>query len=78
MDYWGRPKGMLAPPSQIIGGSGPPGLPLFLRQCISKNKSLRFIALDELISKSILGIALPLYAGGFPLSSLTGVHVCQC
>ena len=27
----GGPKGMLAPPSQIIGGPGPPWPPLFLR-----------------------------------------------
>ena len=30
VDYWGGPKGMLAPPSQIIGGAWPP---LFLRLC---------------------------------------------
>ena len=29
----GGPKGMLAPPSQIIGGAWPPWPPLFLRLC---------------------------------------------
>ena len=29
----GGPKGMLAPPSQTIGGAWPPWPPLFLRLC---------------------------------------------
>ena len=34
MDYWGGPKGMLAPPPKLLGGPGPPWTPLFLRLCI--------------------------------------------
>ena len=27
MDYWGGPKGMLAPPLKLLGGLAPPGPP---------------------------------------------------
>ena len=48
MDYWGGPKGMLAPPLKLLGGGpGPPWPPLFLRLCwmtgIGEEGDLKFV-----------------------------------
>ena len=44
MDYWGGPKGMLAPLSNYWGGlpPPPPWPPLFLRLCNNINMSIHF------------------------------------
>ena len=43
----GGPKGMLPPPSQIIGGPGPPWPPLFLRLCPLASEEKSFGIVDR-------------------------------